>query len=68
MLMLLSPLLFATRVSAVADSRSCQNLISPSVTASLGLGPYTEAFQDTQNFLTSVESPLSHLKPQYLTF
>ena len=67
-MMMLSPLGFATRVSAVADSGSCQNLISPSVTAGLGLESYTEAFQDTQNFLISVESPSSHLKPQNLTF
>ena len=61
-LLLLSPLCFATRVSAVDDSGISHSFISPSMIASLGLGPYTEGLRDIQNFLISVEAPLSYLK------
>ena len=59
-LMLLSPLCFGIGVSAVTDSG--RNFISPSFAASLGLRPYKEGLQDTQNFLISVESPPLHIK------
>ena len=58
--MLLSPLCFATRVSAVSDNGSCENIINQST--NIGLKPYTESLQDTQNFLISVESPPSDFK------
>ncbi|CAF9926689.1 MAG: hypothetical protein HETSPECPRED_006395 [Heterodermia speciosa] len=61
-LMLLSPICFGIGVSAVTDNGTFQNFISPSFAASLGLRPYTESLQNTQNFLISVESPLFRIK------
>lgn len=64
----LTPLLFASRVSAIPDTGSHHNNVHSSMMTSLGFSPYMQTLRDTGGFLISVScralSPLYLVTPQ----